>query len=113
MSETPLDTAHAAMEASPDNDALRLAFFERFAVSELYLLLDQGDAPRVFETSGGTMVLAFDTEDRLSRFVGGAAGYAALSGRAIAEMLTNQQVGVAFNPDVAPSSMVIPPEALD
>ena len=114
MSETPLDAAHAAME---DSDAKRLAFFERFADSELYLLLDgsgeeTSETPRLFETSDGPLVLAFDTEDRLSAFAGGPAHYAALSGRAISVMLNGQSVGIAFNPDVAPSAMVIPPDAI-
>ncbi len=39
MSEqTPLDRAHAAMEAMPQDDAARLRFFERLADVELFLL---------------------------------------------------------------------------
>ncbi len=113
MTSTPLDLAFAAMQGS---DADRLAFFERFADSELYLLLESTlgdqDAPRLFETSDGPLILAFDSEDRLSEFAGGPAPYAALPGRAIAEMLSGQNVGIAFNPDVAPSSMVLAPEAV-
>ena len=41
--QTPLDTAHTAMDATPDDDAARLRFFERLADSELFLLL-QGEA---------------------------------------------------------------------
>jgi len=40
MDETPLDTAHAAMMAAPENDAARLRFYERMADAELYLLLE-------------------------------------------------------------------------
>ncbi|NNL72262.1 MAG: SseB family protein, partial [Silicimonas sp.] len=69
MSETPIDQAHARMEAAPENDALRLSFFERLADGELFLLLEsdaQGDVvdPRIFETGEGRYVLAFDREER-------------------------------------------------
>ena len=40
--ETPLDAAHAAMEAAPEDDAARLRFYERLADSELFLLLRRG-----------------------------------------------------------------------
>ena len=106
---TPLDHAHAAMEANPDEDAARLRFFELFASTELYVLLEDGtEAPRLFETGEGAFLLAFDTEERLSAFAGGPAAYAALSGRAIVEMIGTQNVGVGFNLETAPSSYLIP-----
>lgn len=115
MSATPLDIAHGAMVAAPDDDAARLRFFERLADSELFLMLDDAthNNPRLFETSEGTFVLAFDSEDRLSAFAGAPSEYAALSGRSVAAMLADQGVGIALNPDVAPSSMLIPAEAMD
>ena len=117
VTDTPLDAAHAAMIAARESDESRLRFFQRLADSELFLALNeestQPDSPRLFETSNGPLVLAFDTEARLAEFAGGPAQYAALSGRSIAEMLTGQGVGLALNPDVAPSSMFIPAEALD
>ncbi|MEM8801361.1 MAG: SseB family protein [Pseudomonadota bacterium] len=106
---TPLDQAHAAMEANPADDAARLRFFELFASTELFVLLEeQTEAPRLFDTADGQFLLAFDTEARLSGFAGGPADYAALSGRAIAEMIGAQNVGVGFNLEVAPSSFLIP-----
>ena len=36
---TPLDLAHAAMEAAPEDDAARLRFYERLADGEVFLLL--------------------------------------------------------------------------
>ena len=118
MTDTPLDTAHRAMTDAPEDDSLRLKFFERLADSELFLLLEDAedtapDTPRLFETSDGSFVLAFDTEDRMARFSGAPAPYAALSGRATAVMLAGQGVGIALNPEVAPSSMLIPAEAMD
>ena len=115
---TPLDTAHAAMEAAPGDDAARLRFFERLADGELFLLLAeeaQGDqiTPELFETEEGRFVLVFDREERLAAFVGRIAPYAALSGRAVTRMLAGQGIGLGLNLEVAPSSVLIPAEAVD
>lgn len=115
---TPLDAAHAAMEAAPEDDTLRLRFYERIADTELLLLLEreaQDDQiePRVLETDAGTFLLGFDRAARLTDYAGGEASYVALSGRAVAEMLENQGLGLALNLDVAPSAYVLTPEALD
>lgn len=106
------------MQAAPQDDAARLQFFDRLADSELLLLLTQeasGDQanPQTFDTSGGTVVLAFDREERLTAFTGGAAPYLALSGRSLAGLLAGQGVGLGLNLDVAPSETLLPPEALD
>jgi len=116
MTETPLDKAHAAMERGADTE--RLQFFERLGDAELFVLLaaePDGDniAPETFEVADGIFILVFDKEDRLGDFVGQPAPYAALSGRAIASMLAGQGVGLGLNLDVAPSSILIPAEAVD
>ncbi|MDC0738996.1 SseB family protein [Cognatishimia sp. SS12] len=118
MTETPLDHAHAAMEAAPEDDAARLRFFERLADAELFVLLDKEPeddkiSPDVFETQGQQFVLVFDTDERLANFVGRPAPYAALSGRMIAQMLAPSGIGLGVNLEVAPSSIMIPNEALD
>lgn len=115
---TPLDTAHAAMEAAPEDDAARLRFYERLADSEMFLLLTgdpDGDQvePELFDVADAQFVLLFDREERLAQFTGRISPYAALSGRAIAGMLAGQGIGLAVNPEVAPSSILIPPEAVD
>lgn len=116
--QTPIDIAHAAMEAAPDDDAARLRFFERLADGELFLLLDQeheGDAPlspRVFPVEDQTFVLAFDREERLAEFAG-AAPYVSLSGRVLSDMLAGQGIGLGLNLTVAPSEILLPPEAMD
>ena len=117
MTDTALDRAHAAMEAAPEDEAQRLRFFDRLAGAELFLLLEaeaEGEAisPRTFPLDGTPYVLAFDTEDRLAAFAGGIAPYAALSGRALAPMLAAEGLGLALNPEVAPSAMILAPEAL-
>ncbi len=114
---TPLDMAHAAMTAHPDDDSARLRFYERLGDNELFLLLTeeaQGDSlsPEVFDVADGQFVLAFDRETRLARFTGRPAPYASLSGRVLAQMLAGQGIGIGLNLDVAPSSILIPSEAL-
>jgi len=114
---TPLDSAHATMEAAVDDAAARLQFYERLADSELFILLSaeaNGDQiePDLFEVEGVSYVLVFDRETRLTEFVGSAAPYAALSGRAIAAMLAQAQLGLGLNLEVAPSSILMPPEAV-
>lgn len=115
---TRLDAAHMAMEAMPEDAQARLRFYETLAASELYLLLKseaQGETldPEVFDLSDHSFVLVFDREDRLAQFAGRIARYAALSGRSIAAILAGQGVGLGVNLDVAPSSILIPPEAVD
>jgi hypothetical protein len=115
---TPLDIAHAAMDAAPEDDAARLRFYERMADGELFLLLeteveDQAVMPRVFALEDGPVVLAFDREDRLSAFTGAPAPYAALPGRVIAAQLAGQGIGIGLNLGVAPSSFLIDAGAVD
>ena len=119
MSETtPLDQAHAAMEAAPADDTLRLRFFERLADAELFLLLTEeatGEtlSPEVFDLADGRFVLVFDREERLAQFVGQPAPYAAVSGRVIVSMLAHQGMGLGLNIEVAPSAMLLPAEGLN
>lgn len=115
---TPLDLAHAAMEAAPEDDALRLAYFARLADTPLFLLLaaepeGEGVTPEVFTVEGNRFALVFDREDRLAAFVGGPAPYAGLSGRGLARLLAGQGIGLAVNPDVAPSANLLGAEAVD
>lgn len=115
---TDLDTAHAAMDAAPDDDKLRLRFYERLADTELFLLLagePDGDqiTPEIFDIADGRFVLVFDREARLSEFTGRIVPYAGLAGRTLVGMLAGQGIGLALNLQVAPSEMLIPSEALD
>lgn len=114
---TPLDLAHAAMLAEAEDDAARLRFYDRLIGTELVLLLEseaEGEVltPRVFDLEEGPVVLAFDSEERLARFSGGISAYAALPGRVVARMLAGQGLGLGLNLGVAPSSMLLPPEAM-
>lgn len=112
MIETPLDRAHAAMVARPEDDTARLRFFERLGDAELLLLLEsEADGefatPQTFETGGETLVLVFDRAERLAEFVGAEAPYVGLSGRSLADLLAGEGLGLALNPDCAPSSFVL------
>ena len=113
--ETDLDRAHAVMDASDDK---RLRFYELLADTDLFILLD-GDAdgdsvrPSLFTAEGASYALAFDAEERLSAFVGRAAPYAGLPGRALAQMMAGQGIGLALNLQVAPSEMLMPAGAVD
>jgi hypothetical protein len=114
---TALDRAHAAMAASDGDDSARLRFFERLGDCELFLLLanePEGSdlTPEVFEVADGRFVLAFDLEARLAQFALRPAPYAALSGRVVAQLLATQGLGLGLNLDVAPSSILIPAEAM-
>lgn len=107
MDETPLDRA-------PEG----LPFYNIFVSAELFLLLTEepkGDdiRPEIFATEEGRFVLAFDREDRMAQFVGRPAAHVALPGRALADLLEGHGIGIALNPDVAPSSQLIPAEAVD
>lgn len=109
---TPLDQAHAAMEAAPEDDTLRMRFLERLVDAELYLLLEaeaEGCAvrPRLFEMGTERLVLVFDRDLRLAEFAGDIAPHATLSGRALMQMLAAEGLGLFLNPEVAPSSFAL------
>ena len=115
--ETALDEAHGLMMADPDSDIARLRFYERLADAELFLLLEAeavGDqvSPTVLETASGPCVMVFDRAARLAEYAGGAQEYVALSGRAVAQMLGGQDLGLALNIGVATSETILPPEAV-
>lgn len=115
---TVLDLAHAATEAAPEDDAARLRFYERLADAELFLLLEgepEGETvqPQVFALEEGRFVLAFDREERLAAFTGAPAPYAALPGRVIAGLLAGEGLGLGLNLAVAPSSFLMPADAVE
>lgn len=117
MTKTPLDAAHAAMIAAPEDDTARLRFYERMADVELFLLLEEepvGDQinPRVLDVEGAQYLLAFDRAQRLAQYAGEAGAYVALSGRNVAAMLEAQPLGIALNMDVAPSAILLPDTAV-
>ena len=110
---TPLDAAHAGME----HEAGRLRFYERLADAELFLLLAreaEGSViePRTFDLEDGPVALVFDREARLAEFAG-PSPYAGLSGRGVVGLLRGRGIGLGVNLGVAPSSTLLPAEAVD
>ncbi len=115
---TDLDLAHQAMDARPEDDAARLRFYERLADSELFLVLasdPQGSQiePDLFEIADQKFVLVFDRQERLAEFTGRIVPVVGLSGRSLVAMLAGQGIGIGLNLEVAPSSALLPPEAID
>lgn len=114
---TVLDTAHAAMMQHPEDVQLRMSFYAILADIEVFLLLDAEPKaemiePQIIEVDGTRFVLGFDSAERLSAFSGGPAPYAALSGRIMVQMLAAEGAGLALNLEVAPSSIMLPHEAM-
>ena len=115
---TPLDRAHALMENQPDNIQLRLRFFERLADCELFMLLTEEAkkenlSPDLLSYQEAQFALVFDSEERLSRFSCQVSPYAAISGRVIVNMLSGQNIGIALNLNIAPSSYLLTAEGVD
>lgn len=114
---TPLDQAHAVMEASPEDDLTRLRFYERLADAELVVPLvrepeGQDVEPQTFSVECGEVVVAFDSEERLGAFVEAPVAYVGMAGRALAGMLAEQGLGLGLNLAVAPSQTLLPAEAV-
>ncbi len=113
---THLDIAHRDMETSGAEQD-RVQFYARIAETELFVLL-QSEAtgatiePRVFELSEFSTVVAFDRLERLVEFADEAVPYVAVSGKTLVQMLADQGFGLGLNLDVAPSSMLLPPDAV-
>ena len=116
---TGLDAAYAALLAGGDGEGM--AFYRKLADAELFLVLEteaSGEVmtPRVFEVAGASLLLAFDSEERLGRFAGIAMPYAALPGRVIAGQMVGQEdselsLGLNLGSGAA-SEVILPPEAL-
>lgn len=114
---TAVDRAWLAQETA-DDEALRRRFHERLLDAELFVLLEEeptGETlrPQIFDLDEGRFVLAFDRDLRLAAFFDAPAPYAALSGRRLAAMLSGQGIGIGLNLGVAPSSVLLPAEAVD
>lgn len=117
MRTTPLDHAAAGMTADAE-EAVRRRFHERLADTELYVILESeasGErvSPRVFETSQGRYAVAFDLAERLAGFTSQPTPTMTIAGRALMTMLAGRGIGLGINPGVAPSSHLLPPEAVD
>lgn len=116
--ETRLDQTHQAMQADLEDEPARLGFYGALADAEVFMLLEEEAGPdsikpEILDLEGDRFALVFDSEARLADFTKEPAPYAALPGRAVAAMLSGQKIGLGLNLGVAPSSILIPFEAMD
>ena len=114
---TPLDTAQAAMNAAPEDTKKRLAFYERVADSELFLVLKTEPTtekiqPALFPVEDESYALVFDSESRLVEFTQNPTPFLATAGRQITAMLAGRNIGLGLNLAVAPSSILLPASAV-
>jgi hypothetical protein len=116
---TPLDHAHAEMQADPDDERAALRFYRLLTDTPLLLLLDREPVaeniePRVFDLETGPVLLAFDSADRMAALADGPLAYAELPGRVIVAQMAGQGVGLGLNfGSDAPSETLLPPEAVE
>jgi hypothetical protein len=117
MTDTPIDLAHRAQEAAPDDPAARLRLYERVLDAELLLVLTAQPAkdapfqPVTLDLADGPFVLAFDRDERLADFLGEPAPFAVFSGRRVVALLAGQATGLALNLG-APSATILDPETV-
>lgn len=116
--QTELDMALIAMNAAPEEDAVRLRFYERLADTELFLLLEEEPdvdniKPETVEYADMTFLLVFDREERLADFSKRIVPYVSLSGRGMAQMLAGQGVGLALNLGVENGETLVDPAAME
>ena len=115
---TPLDLAHAAMQADPGDQVAALRFYRLLADSPLLLLLAreaEGGTidPRVFDLDGGPVLLAFDSAERMAALADGPVAYAELPGRVIVQQMAGRGLALGLNfGSEAASETLLPPEAL-
>ncbi|WBU55540.1 hypothetical protein [Paracoccus sediminicola] len=107
---TPLDAlCRVPFHELPD--AARARVLNRLADTELFVALAAEPAGnkvtlRLFDLGAAQMAVAADLEERLSGFFGEPVAYAALPGRALAAMLSAQQIGLMVNSG-DPSEMLL------
>lgn len=119
--ETRLDAAWMRANAPKASDAETARFYDVMLAETLYLPVfdeidedtEQGIAPKMIEVEGVQTLLAFDTEERLARFIEGPSNYVALPGRGVIEMIAGRDVQLALNLGVAPSATLLPPGIID
>ncbi|MCX7890041.1 MAG: SseB family protein [Rhodobacteraceae bacterium] len=114
---TLLDRAHARMQAAPEDDALRLAYYGALAAATLFVIVRDAAAdppePVVLPLSDGDVVLAFDAEERLAAFTGRPTPHAALAGRILVAALAGRGIGLLLNPGDGPAAFHLPAAAVD
>jgi hypothetical protein len=115
--DRPLDRAHAAMAAAPEDEGPRRAYLGLLAGHELMVALKAEGAggavePESVEVDGTTFVIAHDSEARLSAGRQGAIQHLAATGAEIARLLAPQGLGLIVNPGAPEVAFVLDPEGV-
>ena len=117
--ETPLDRAWETANSALAGDAEMARFYDIFAATELFLLIDpdtltDGAAPKplTFPVEGAETALIFDTEARLAGFMEDGAAHLTMSGRAVIAMFKGTGAQLGLNLGDAPSATILPSEAI-
>jgi hypothetical protein len=116
MDADPLEAAMSRLEAEPDSDPVRLAFWERFLGSEVWLLLETEEEPLrplILTTGDGPVALAFASESRMAAFIAEPTPCAALSGRRLVAALAGRGVMLGINLGLDAPGSLQPAEAID
>ena len=115
--QTPLDRAHAGIGAAEDDPRSWLRFYGRLCDAELFVLLREeargsAIAPAILPHEGQDHALAFDTEARIAAFAEGPAHWVAMPGADLVSLLAREGLGLGLNLGVAPSAVLLPPDAI-
>lgn len=118
--ETPLDRAWETANTELAGDAEMARFYDIFAATELFLLIDpdtlaDGKTPKplTFPVEGAETALVFDTEARLAGFMEDGAAHLTMSGRAVISMFKGTGAQLGLNLGDAPSATILPAQAID
>jgi hypothetical protein len=109
-----LDGEYAVLAGGGDG----LRFYQALADAELFVLLEGEPVggvirPRVFVVDGASVVLGFDSEERLGGFAVGVVPYIALPGRVLAGQMVGQGLSLGLNlGSGAASEVILPPEVI-
>ena len=114
---TPLERAIVMLEATPDDTTRFSAVMERLVDAEVFLALEHATSneevtPKTVKFHEQEYVAIYDTELRLSESIGGEAEYLSISGRALVQMLADQNTGIALNPGTTAIGYVFELETL-
>ncbi len=115
--QTPLDHAHADIGAQGEDPRSWLRFYGRLCDADLFVLLREearegSIRPAILPHEGQDHALAFDTEERIAAFAEGAAHWVALPGADLVGLLAREGLGLGLNLGVAPSAVLLPPDAI-
>ncbi|MBM3611998.1 MAG: hypothetical protein FJX19_03380 [Alphaproteobacteria bacterium] len=113
----PLDRAHAAMVAAPEDEAARRAYLALLVGHEfLVALKDEGAGatvePECVELDGTTFVIAHDGDARLTAGRKGAVARLAATGAEIARLIAPQVLGLIVNPGAPEVAFVLDPDGV-